>query len=170
MNSVTMVYKNGSTSARPLIALRNAGQHQRGVVLVLALMTLVILTIIGVTAMKGSVLEVRMAGNIQDSTAAFQVAENGIAEVTKDTAGKLKMGQIWSNTYTYSLGSGTTGQADVQTEELPPGPPPEGTDNNNTQDTESEMVNFKITSVGQTDSGTQVTIQQGVKQLKALVQ
>jgi type IV pilus assembly protein PilX len=48
---------------------------QRGVVLVVALLLLLILTLIGLAASRGSWLELRMAGNTQDKDVAFQAAE-----------------------------------------------------------------------------------------------
>jgi type IV pilus assembly protein PilX len=51
---------------------------QQGAALVMALVILLILTILGVTAMSTSSLEQKMAGNIQDLTRAFQAAESGV--------------------------------------------------------------------------------------------
>lgn len=53
--------------------------QQRGVALVMAMVFLLILTLIGVTAMSTTVLEERMAGNMQDKNAAFQAAESALA-------------------------------------------------------------------------------------------
>jgi type IV pilus assembly protein PilX len=54
---------------------------QQGAALVMALVILLILTILGVTAMSTSSLEQKMAGNIQDLTRAFQAAESGADRV-----------------------------------------------------------------------------------------
>lgn len=58
---------------------RNDGMHvapaQRGAVLITGLIFLVILMLIGTTAMQGTLLEERMAGNLRDETLAFQAAE-----------------------------------------------------------------------------------------------
>jgi type IV pilus assembly protein PilX len=48
---------------------------QRGVVLVVALLLLLILTLIGLAATRGSWLQLKMAGNTQDKDVAFQAAE-----------------------------------------------------------------------------------------------
>lgn len=45
----------------------------------MALVFLVILTILGVTAMSGASLEEKMAGNLKEQTVAFQAAETGLA-------------------------------------------------------------------------------------------
>lgn len=56
----------------------SASQRERGVALVMALIFLLILTLIGVTAMSTTALEERMAGNLQDKNAAFQAAESAL--------------------------------------------------------------------------------------------
>lgn len=48
---------------------------QRGAVLVTGLIFLVILTLIGTTALQSTLLEEKMAGNLRDETLAFQAAE-----------------------------------------------------------------------------------------------
>lgn len=53
--------------------------RQKGIVLVVGLIFLLVLTIIGVTALRTTVLEQRMAGNTQQLTLAFQDAEARIA-------------------------------------------------------------------------------------------
>ncbi len=49
--------------------------QQNGAVLVFCLVFLLVLTMMGVASMESSVLEERMAGNLQDYNAAFQAAE-----------------------------------------------------------------------------------------------
>lgn len=60
-------------TGRPSIA-----SNQRGVVLAVALIFLLVLTLIGVSVIGTSSLEERMAGNLQAHTQAFQAAETGI--------------------------------------------------------------------------------------------
>jgi type IV pilus assembly protein PilX len=55
-------------------------RSQRGVVLIVGLLLLLVLTLIGVTSMRSALLEERMTGNIQDSTVAFQAAEAALRE------------------------------------------------------------------------------------------
>jgi type IV pilus assembly protein PilX len=52
-----------------------APAHQRGAVLVIAMLLLMVLTIIGVTVMQMSRMQERMAGNARDVNLAFQAAE-----------------------------------------------------------------------------------------------
>lgn len=54
-------------------------QNQRGAALIMALVFLVILTILGVTAMSGASLEEKMAGNLKEQTVAFEAAETAVA-------------------------------------------------------------------------------------------
>ena len=50
-------------------------KHQRGVVLIVSLTILMVLTLIGVSAMKTSSLQERMSGNSRDYQTAFEAAE-----------------------------------------------------------------------------------------------
>jgi len=57
--------------------------HQRGVVLIVALLVLLIMAMIGVTSLQGTGLQQRMSNNLRDSTVALQTAETAlrVAEV-----------------------------------------------------------------------------------------
>jgi type IV pilus assembly protein PilX len=52
--------------------------RQRGITLVIALIFLLVLTLLGVTAMQSTVVEERIAGNTRDKDVAFQSAEAGL--------------------------------------------------------------------------------------------
>ena len=54
--------------------------RERGAVLVVALLMLLIMTVLGVTAMQMSRMEERMAGNSRDINLAFQGAEAGLRD------------------------------------------------------------------------------------------
>lgn len=56
--------------------------NQKGVVLITGLVFLVMMTILGVTAMQNTVLEERMAGNLRDENLAFQAAEAALRKVS----------------------------------------------------------------------------------------
>jgi len=51
---------------------------QHGAVLIVSLLILLVMTVIGVTAMQVTVLEERMAGNMRDKDIAFQAAESAL--------------------------------------------------------------------------------------------
>ena len=57
-----------------------ATKRQRGAVLIMALLVVVVLTILGVSAMQGAVMEERMAGNAHDHHMAFQSSESGLRD------------------------------------------------------------------------------------------
>ena len=50
-------------------------KNQQGIVLVVSLIMLLLLTMLGISGMKSTVLEEKMAGNYKDSNMAFQSAE-----------------------------------------------------------------------------------------------
>ncbi|MDG4559697.1 MAG: PilX N-terminal domain-containing pilus assembly protein [Candidatus Competibacter sp.] len=60
-----------SDRARALLAAR----QQRGAALVVGLILLVVITLVGVAAMRGTTLQEKMAGNLRDSNLSFQAAE-----------------------------------------------------------------------------------------------
>ena len=58
--------------------------RERGAVLIVALLFLVMLTLLGVTAMTGTTMEERMAGNARDASVAFQAAESALRDARRD--------------------------------------------------------------------------------------
>lgn len=55
-------------------------RRQAGAILVVSLILLLIMTLIGVFAMRGTIMEERMAGNMRDRSLAFQAAEGGLRD------------------------------------------------------------------------------------------
>lgn len=53
-------------------------RRERGAALIVALVLLLLMTVLGVTAMRTTTLQERMAGNVRDSNLAFQAAEAGL--------------------------------------------------------------------------------------------
>jgi len=53
-------------------------RQQRGALLIFCLIFLLVLTIMGISSMESTILEERMAGNMQEFNLAFQAAESGI--------------------------------------------------------------------------------------------
>jgi type IV pilus assembly protein PilX len=60
------------------------GHRHGGAVLIVTLLFLVILTMLGVTAMTGTTMEERMAGNTRDSQLALQAAEAAMRDARRD--------------------------------------------------------------------------------------
>ncbi len=63
---------------RGQVLLMPSHQVQAGVVLVVSLIILLLLTLIGLSAMQSTALEEKMAGNFQDKNLAFQAAESAL--------------------------------------------------------------------------------------------
>ena len=63
------------------------GKRQRGAILIVSLLFLVILTLLGVTAMTGTTMEERMAGNTRDTGLALQAAEAALRDARRDING-----------------------------------------------------------------------------------
>ncbi|NMG03323.1 pilus assembly protein PilX [Azoarcus taiwanensis] len=53
---------------------------QRGTVLIVALIVLLLLTMLGLSSMRSTTLEERMAGNLRDQNLSFQAAESALRE------------------------------------------------------------------------------------------
>lgn len=68
----------------------NPRQTERGAVLVVAMIFLLILTLLGITAMSTTTLQERMAGNLRDNNLAFQSAESAL----RDGEGVLQQATI----------------------------------------------------------------------------
>jgi type IV pilus assembly protein PilX len=132
-------------------------QRERGVALAMVLMVLVVLTILGISAMKTSILEVRMSGNVQDGTTAFQVAESGLL-----SAVNANLDIYNASTSTYIPPGSTTAQAVVQTQFDAMSNPPRGSGYSAIH---YQVANFKQTSTGTTTSGAQAIINQGMFQV-----
>ena len=62
------------------------GARQRGVVLIVALVVLLVLSLLGISSMQGTVMEERMAGNMYDRNLAFQAAEAALRAGEADAA------------------------------------------------------------------------------------
>ena len=62
----------------------HARNKQRGVVLMIALVFLVIITMLALTALRTNIIEERLAGNSRDWTLAFQAAETALRDGEKD--------------------------------------------------------------------------------------
>jgi type IV pilus assembly protein PilX len=72
----------------------NCLNNDRGAALITGLVLLVIMTLIGVTAMQTSTLEERMAGNFEQSDLAFQAAEAGLRDAENWIASQVAGGGL----------------------------------------------------------------------------
>jgi type IV pilus assembly protein PilX len=83
-------------------------RSQKGVVLVVSLIILLVVTLIATTNMETSILEERMAGNIQDYNVAFQAAE-----------ASMEVAETWLSNQVVLPTTSTDGSTDVWTDEGP---------------------------------------------------
>ncbi|MFA5242199.1 MAG: pilus assembly protein [Sulfuricella sp.] len=82
---------------------------QSGAALVTGLIFLVILTLLGVTAMQTSTMEERMSGNARDRNIALQAAEAALRDAERDILCREIDGTIASTQRTFGCISGKTG-------------------------------------------------------------
>lgn len=66
--------------------------RQRGAVLVVSLIILIVITVIAAGSMRGTILEEKMAGNTRDRNLAFQAAESAAREAELYIEGLTSMG------------------------------------------------------------------------------
>ena len=74
---------------RPAQGRGPAGRVERGAVLVVGLVFLLLLTLIGVTAFSVATQEERMAGNTRDRLRAFEAAEQALRDCERHLSGPL---------------------------------------------------------------------------------
>lgn len=60
------------------LVLKNSMKQQRGAVLIIGLIMLLLLTVIGMSSIRGTDLQERMAGNARDHNLAFQATEAAV--------------------------------------------------------------------------------------------
>jgi type IV pilus assembly protein PilX len=81
---------------------RNSAGRQRGAVLIVSLVFMLILTIIAATSMQSSTLQERMAGNAKDTKLAFQAAEAGL-RVAEAALSQINVGPFDGSSGLYRL-------------------------------------------------------------------
>lgn len=143
-------------------------QRERGAVLIVAMIFLIIMTLLAVTGMTTTSLEEKMASNSQESSRAFQAAETGLARALQDT-------NSYDLTGTYSVPVAemfTDSDLDTEygTDRLGDGGIP--LELNNTEYASDvgcyDTANFDLISTGSTAAGITVTIHGGAWQIKKL--
>lgn len=83
--------------------------RQSGAVLIVSLLFLVILTILAITAMSGTTLEHRMAGNTRDHAIAMQAAEAALRDAHRDVNPNPKLKEQGRNAKDTSYGNSSPG-------------------------------------------------------------
>lgn len=82
---------------------------QRGATLITAMVLLLILTLLGVTALNTTTLEERMAANTQEQMRAFQAAESGLSAAFASPTSFVA--DATTDEQTEAMGGGATGNA-----------------------------------------------------------
>lgn len=140
-------------------SVAGGAHHQRGVALAVALVVLLILTILGISALVSTALEGLMAGNVQEKNRAHQAAETGIdVALARADAYVAVFGQevtggdtVFNASYRYR--NTYQGLTD---------PPPSGKPNSKTG--KIKVHRFRTVSDGTANSGATVTLTQGMYQ------
>ena len=86
---------------------RFPGRSQRGAVLIVALVLLLVLTILGTASVRDTAMEERMAGNFRDYSAALEAAETALR------TGEIEMGSSTANGGMTFSTAGTDGLYDI---------------------------------------------------------
>lgn len=151
-------------------AAARTGARQRGAVLVMALVILLVMTILGVTVMNTASLESTMAGNTQETNRAFHAAESGLEHSMTDGSvfsTMINPGDSNAPTgVTYTFGSSPATATVVTTYDA------RGETSKRTPDrskvnssTLFGTANFKLVSTGRTTLLAQSEVKQGVSQV-----
>lgn len=77
-------------NANPLYA----SKQQQGAVLIVALIMLLLLTIIGLSSMRGTSMQESMAGNMRDSNLALQASEAALRKGEEEVTSKFLAGSL----------------------------------------------------------------------------
>ncbi|MEO1201840.1 MAG: PilX N-terminal domain-containing pilus assembly protein [Pseudomonadota bacterium] len=89
-------------NSRPKVEFSFANR-ERGAVLVVSLIFLLVITLIAVGSTRDTVLEERMAGNTRDRNIAFQSAESGVREAENFIEAITSLGNFGSTAGLYGL-------------------------------------------------------------------
>ena len=104
---------------------RATKKRQNGAVLIMVLLLVFVMSLLGVSAMQGAVMEERMAGNAHDHHMAFQSAESGLRDAgawllsltsrpdadATATNGVYEVGNLGDNLLDYTYDWATAGRA-----------------------------------------------------------
>lgn len=137
-------------------------RYQNGTVLIMSMIILMILTLLGITAMGTASLEEKMSGNTQEHTKAFEAAESGL-NAALNTAGALDLnsGTAGKTLPQFDFNSGKSGSAIVTSKFLQFSPPKRGSGYGSNFD----AANFDQASTGSTTTGAKAIVHQGVSQI-----
>lgn len=133
--------------------------QQRGAALVMALVVLLILTIIGITALNTTSLEAKMANNLQETNRTFTAAESALAKSMKTAGATFKSGNTTTSAIA-PIGGVTVSvvTTDLGTKDKPASTPKRGSGFGNGYDS----YNFEQVSTASSTNNAGTVIHQGV--------
>lgn len=137
--------------------------RQHGAALVMSLIILLILTILGISAMGTSSLEQKMAGNMQEQNRAFQAAEAGLTKAM-NTSGMLDLNSSKTNPKVSPSPFDFTqmsAQAQVSSGFIQFSRPKRGSGYGSSFD----AANFEQVSTGTSGTGAKAVLHQGIAQI-----
>jgi len=153
----------------PRSSTRPPRRAQKGMALIVGLVFLLVLTIIGVTSLRTTTLEERMASNLQQKTIAFQDAESRIARLINDlNARTLNLSanddcaSIDAETNPDSLNAGAVDSFHTCPEYI--GTSLAGRLTNSAEGSQTSLLHFRLESTSTTVGKAVATVQQGVYQ------
>lgn len=174
------------------VANFNCSSHQQGAVLLMALIFLIILSLLGVTAMNGTMMETKLAANYVEKNYSLQITEAGLTQLETMLADPVQRDILTSNraingtTIAFQRENGTTAcVSNVRAEGKGRFAPPRSADptrvNSIANNGGVEMVYFEITSLGtaatngttcdnNTTGKVQTSLRSGVRQLAPKIQ
>ncbi len=144
---------------KPMIALKRT--RQSGAVLIVAMIILVVLTLLGVTAMNTSSLEERIAANTQESVHAFQAAETGYSQALDDDGAYDLLGE-YTGGEAQSIFAGSQDSSSYISTPLGFSVPPPGS---GWSAINSQAAHFNFRSTGQSGSGLTAIVNGGAYQI-----
>jgi len=89
--------------------------RQKGAVLAVSLLLLLVLTLIGVSSMQGTLLEEKMAGNAKDRNLAFQTSESGLREAEDFVEQLVSLGNFDGSAGLFGVGDAEPDYSQMQT-------------------------------------------------------
>lgn len=144
-------------------------RHEQGTALIMSLVILLILTILGVTAMSTSSLQEKMAGNLQDTVRAIEVAESGASQALAMSPPPLPPAFAGSSSSLGTIYSNGTGSqrltADVTINYIDKASI--RSTNPGIFSSSFEFAHYDVVSTGTTGTGTRGIAHQGVRVLLA---
>lgn len=162
----------------PAISHEVTLKNERGMVLIVVLVMLVLLSILGATVLTNSTTELRVTGNYRNQQLAFFAADGGLEHgQLSDAIYSVipNVGDIWSGTITYTNAGavtitrnavaavGAVNTAQVVAKNIGSGPPPPGSGYDETF--QANLYDLDVTGYGA--NNTEIEISSSIARMQA---